>query len=224
MDCSPPGSSVHGDSPDKNIGVDCHALLQGTFPTWGRNPGFPHCRWILYHLSHQGSPRMLEWVAYPFSRGSSRPRNSGSPALQADSFPSWTTREAPEQRKILANCSFEDDNNDGEDEAEDGSGCDMSPFLESFPWYQRRCILSTLMVPWASPSHDTYMALSLLLTHLSPSADNKFFVGSNCILFTTIALVPSLEFDTHWALRYPSQNLPPEALSLPLPWIVIGIM
>ena len=32
MDCSPPGSSVHGDSPDKNTGVGCHALLQGDFP------------------------------------------------------------------------------------------------------------------------------------------------------------------------------------------------
>ena len=39
------------------------------------NPGLSHCRQILYHLSHQGSPRMLEWVAYPFSRESSRPRN-----------------------------------------------------------------------------------------------------------------------------------------------------
>ena len=37
-----------------------HALLQGIFPTQGSNPGFLHCRWILYHLSHQGSPRMLE--------------------------------------------------------------------------------------------------------------------------------------------------------------------
>ena len=33
MDGSPPGSSVHGDSPGKNIGVGCHALLQGIFPT-----------------------------------------------------------------------------------------------------------------------------------------------------------------------------------------------
>ena len=52
-DCSPPGSSVHGDSPGKNTGVGCHALLQGIFPTQGSNPGLPHCRQILYHLSHQ---------------------------------------------------------------------------------------------------------------------------------------------------------------------------
>ena len=74
-DSSPPGSSVHGDSPGKNTGVDCHALFQRIFPTQGLNPGLPHCRWILYQLSHKGIPRILEWVAYPFSSGSSQPRN-----------------------------------------------------------------------------------------------------------------------------------------------------
>ena len=56
MDCSLPGSSVHEDSPGKNTGVGCHALLQGIFSTQGQNPGLPHRRWILYCLSHQGSP------------------------------------------------------------------------------------------------------------------------------------------------------------------------
>ena len=56
MDCSPPGSSVPGDSPDKNTGMGCHALLQGAFPTQGLNPGLPHCRRILCQLSHKGSP------------------------------------------------------------------------------------------------------------------------------------------------------------------------
>ena len=57
MDCPRgTGSSVHGDSPGKNTGVGCHVLLQGIFPTLGSNPGFPHCRRILYQLSHQGSP------------------------------------------------------------------------------------------------------------------------------------------------------------------------
>ena len=55
-----PGSSVHGDSLGRNTGVGCHALLQGIFPTQGWNPGFLHCRRFLYHLSHQGSPRILE--------------------------------------------------------------------------------------------------------------------------------------------------------------------
>ena len=57
MDGSPPGSSVHGDFPGKNIGVRCHALLQGIFPSQGSSLGLPHCRQILYLLSHQGSPR-----------------------------------------------------------------------------------------------------------------------------------------------------------------------
>ena len=74
MNCSPPGSSVHGDSPGKNTEVGCHALLQGIFPTQGSNPGLPHCRQILYHLSHQENLRILVWVGYLFSRGSSQPR------------------------------------------------------------------------------------------------------------------------------------------------------
>ena len=48
MDCSLPGSSVHEDSPGKNTGVHCHALLQGIFPTQGSNPGLLCCTWILY--------------------------------------------------------------------------------------------------------------------------------------------------------------------------------
>ena len=60
MDCSLPGSSIDRDSPGKNTGVGCHALLQGIFPTQGSNPGLPHCRQILYHLSHQGSPWILK--------------------------------------------------------------------------------------------------------------------------------------------------------------------
>jgi len=41
MDCSPPGTSIHGNSPGKNTGVGSHALLQGIFLTQGSNPGFP---------------------------------------------------------------------------------------------------------------------------------------------------------------------------------------
>ena len=75
MDCSLPGSSVHGDSPGKNAGLGCHAVLQGIFPLQGLNPGLLHCKQILYHLSQQESLGILEWVAYPFSRGPSWPRN-----------------------------------------------------------------------------------------------------------------------------------------------------
>ena len=104
-------------SPGKNTGVGSCSLLQGIFPTQGSNPGLPHCskisllqgifptqglnpglrhcRWILYCLSHQGSPWTLEWVVYSFSRGSSWPRNRTRVSCIADGFfTSWTTREA----------------------------------------------------------------------------------------------------------------------------------
>ena len=48
-DCSPPGSSVHGDSPGKNTGVGCCAFLQGIFLTQGSNPHLLYCRRILYY-------------------------------------------------------------------------------------------------------------------------------------------------------------------------------
>ena len=67
MDCSPPGPFVHGESPVANARVGCHALLQGIFLTQGSNPGLLHCRQSLNHLSHQGSPRILQWVVHPFS-------------------------------------------------------------------------------------------------------------------------------------------------------------
>ena len=99
MDCSMPGSSVLGGFSRQDTRVGCCALLQGIFPTQGLNPGLPHCRWILYQLSHQGSPVLvaqlcptlwepmdysppcssvhgiLQARASPFSRGSSPPRD-----------------------------------------------------------------------------------------------------------------------------------------------------
>ena len=70
-------------------------LLQGIFPARGSNPGLLHCGQILYQLSHRGSPRTLEWVAYPFSRGSSRPRNrTGVSCITGRFFANWAIREA----------------------------------------------------------------------------------------------------------------------------------
>ena len=60
---------------DQNTGVGSHSLLQGICPTQGSNPGLPHCRQILYKLSHRGSPRILEWVTFLFSIESSQPRD-----------------------------------------------------------------------------------------------------------------------------------------------------
>ena len=81
-------------SPGQNTGMGSLYPLQGIFPTQGSNPGLPHCRWILYQLSHKGSPRILEWVAYPFSR-SSRPRKqAGVSCIAGSLFTSWAVREA----------------------------------------------------------------------------------------------------------------------------------
>ena len=112
-------------SPSQNTGVGSLSLLQGIFPTQGLNPGLPHCRWILYQLSHQGSPRIQEWVAYPFSRGSSQPRNrTRISCIAGRSLPTelpgkhppppsrrsgehWTTREFPRQIfkvQLIYNC------------------------------------------------------------------------------------------------------------------------
>ena len=90
---NPVGCSVHRIL-QVNTGLGCHVLLQGIFPTQGLNPGLLHCRQILYHLSHQGSPRILEWVAYSFSSGSSWPRNRSGVCCIAGRFcTDWATRE-----------------------------------------------------------------------------------------------------------------------------------
>ena len=77
MDCSPPGPSVLGDSPG---GLPYPP--PGDLPNQGSNPGLPHWRWIFYCLSPWGSPRILEWVAMPSSRGSSISRDQYLSLLQ----------------------------------------------------------------------------------------------------------------------------------------------
>ena len=82
-------------SPGQNTGVGSHSRLQGLFPNEGLNPGLPQWRRILYQLSHKGNPRILEWVAYPFSSGSSWPRNqTGVSWIVSGFFTSWATSEA----------------------------------------------------------------------------------------------------------------------------------
>ena len=79
MDCSPPGSSVRGDSPGKNTGVGCRALLPpADLPHPGIEPRSPTLQADFFFFTpskHQGIPRILKWVAYPFSRGCFPPRN-----------------------------------------------------------------------------------------------------------------------------------------------------
>ena len=86
-------------------------LFEGIFPTQGLNPGLPHCRWILYQLSHRGSPQMLEWVAYLFSSGSSQPRSwTGVSCIAGRFFTNWAIREVligprEKEREVAQSCS-----------------------------------------------------------------------------------------------------------------------
>ena len=89
--CKSMNYKVHGIL--QNTGVGSLSLLQGIFPTQGSNPGLPHYRRILYQLSHRGRPRILEWVAYPFSSRSSQPRNQTRLSCIAGGFfTSWAIR------------------------------------------------------------------------------------------------------------------------------------
>ena len=71
MDCSPPGSSVHGILQDR---VGCHFLLQGIFLTQGLNSDLLHHRRILYYPSHQGSSRKRGYQLFKRSRFPTSPR------------------------------------------------------------------------------------------------------------------------------------------------------
>ena len=73
-------------SPGQTTGVGSLSFLQGIFPIQGLNPGLPHCRWILYQLTHKRSPTILEWVAYPFSSRSFSPRNQTEVSCIAGRF------------------------------------------------------------------------------------------------------------------------------------------
>ena len=85
MDCA-------WNSPGQNTGVGSPSLFQEIFPTQWLNPGLPNCRWILYQLSHKGRPSILEWVSYPFSSRSSRPRNwTGVSCIAGRFFTNWAS-------------------------------------------------------------------------------------------------------------------------------------
>ena len=95
--CDPMDYTVQG----QNTGVGSLSLLQGILPTQVLKPGLRYCRWICYQLSHKGSPRTLERVAYPFSSGSSQPRNRTQVSCIAGGFfTNWAIREAQSSVKL----------------------------------------------------------------------------------------------------------------------------
>ena len=80
----------------QNTGMGNLSLLQGIFPIQGWNQGLPHCRQILYQLSYKENPRILEWVAYPFSSRSSWLRNwTRVSCIAGGFFTNWAIREDP---------------------------------------------------------------------------------------------------------------------------------
>ena len=156
-------------SPGQNTGVGSLSLLQEVFQTQGFNPGFPHCRQILYQLGHEGSPTILEWVAYPFSSGSSWPGiNPGSPALQADCLP------AEPPGKPL----------NGEDKRTWGvqhAGSVTQLFLAL--WDPGDCSLTGISIHGASSSQEHWGELAFPSAGGLPSAG----ISVSCRLFTTRA-------------------------------------
>ena len=162
MDCSLSGSSDHRDSPGKNTAVGCHALLQGIFPTQGSNPGLQHCRRILYILSHKGSPQILEWVDYPFSRGSSQPRNqTGVSCIAGEFFTSWAVR----SREILS-CKVPP-TREVEMSLSDKLKCSSLAWKEKWKLADGSCFLKGKIL---APKHGTQGCLGLdacMLSHLS---------------------------------------------------------
>ena len=92
MDYTVPWNSL-----SQNTGVDSFSLPQGIFPTQESKSGLLHYRQILYQLNHKGSPRILEWLAFPFSSGSSWPRNQPGVScrrIAGGFFTNWAIRKA----------------------------------------------------------------------------------------------------------------------------------
>ena len=87
---SNPRQSMEFSRPEYWRGLPFPSL--GDLPTQGLNPGLPHCRRIPHQLSHLGRPRILEWVAYPFSSSSSQPRNPiGVSCIAGGFLTSWVS-------------------------------------------------------------------------------------------------------------------------------------
>ena len=82
----PQGLHSPWNSPGRNTGVGCLSHLQGIFPNQGSNPGPLPLQADFYQLSHQGSPRILGWVSYPFSRASSQIRDQTQVSCIAGRF------------------------------------------------------------------------------------------------------------------------------------------
>ena len=126
--------------PGQNTGVGSLSLLEEIFPTQWSNPCLLHCRQNLYQLSHRGSQRILEWVAYPFSRWSSQPKNwTHVSCIASGFFTNWAIREA----HTLAE--------EGRNSSSSGDIKDRPLGDVSGPFIPLQCFF--LCNPWALHSH-----------------------------------------------------------------------
>ena len=168
-------------SPGQNTGVGSLSLLQGIFPTPGSNPGLPHCRWILYQLNHKGSPRILEWVAYPFSRGSSQPRNqTGVSCIAGRFFTNWAIREVSYIVSKLCGCQSQ-------------SLKSTHPLFT--PWYPYICSLCVCLYFWFADN----IICTICSVHVCINIQYSFFS------FWLTSLRMTLFRSTHISANNPSR-------------------
>ena len=144
-------------SPGQSTGVDSCSLLQGIFPTQGSNLGLPHCRWILYQRNHKGSPRILEWVAYPFSSRSSWLRN-------------WT-RVSWIAGRFFTNWAI------------DVCCCRQVASVVSDSVWPPRWQPTRLRHPWDSPGKNTGVGCHFLLQCMKVKSESE--VAQSCPTFST---------------------------------------
>ena len=146
----------------QNTGVGSLSLLLGIFPTQGSNPGISHYRWILYQLSHKGSPRILECIAYPFSRGSSQSRNwTKVSRITGGFFTSWATREAQEHWSGWPIYSSADHPDPGIEQSELGSPALQADSLLAEPQGKPRNtgVGSLSLLQWIFPTQESNWGL-----------------------------------------------------------------
>ena len=152
MDCSPPGSSVHGDSPGKNTGVGCLFFILGIFPIQGPNLSLLRCRQILYHWAMREAPLHSKGVPYLFKHF---PVMSIQFRFQMFA-PKKKKKEAPIKRLWKWSCSVMSDS-----------------------WWPHGLQLTRLLCPWDFPGKSTKVGCHCLLwlSHLFGGKSVIFYKG-----------------------------------------------
>ena len=193
----PHGLYSSWNSPGQNTGVSSCSLLQGIFPTQVSNPGLPHCRQILYYLTHQGSPRILEWVDYPLSSGSSQLRNRTEISCFAGQFfISWAIGEPLLiERWLLYSIVLVS----AKHQHESAIGIPMSPPFSS--------------LPPSSPSHPSRLLQSPHWSSLSHTANFHWLSILHTVTYVSMLhspyILPSPLGEYFWSTIYWTHSVEP---------------